>query len=31
MLDLVFVLLTIAFFVLAVGYAAACDRGLEPN
>lgn len=28
MLDLVYVLLTIAFFVVALAYAAACDRGM---
>jgi hypothetical protein len=28
MLDVVFVLITIAFFAVALGYAAACDRGL---
>jgi hypothetical protein len=26
MLDLVFVVVTIAFFVLSIGYVAACDR-----
>jgi hypothetical protein len=28
MLDLAFVLITIAFFAVSLGYAAACDRGL---
>jgi hypothetical protein len=28
MLDVVFVLITIAFFAVSLGYAAACDRGL---
>lgn len=28
MLDLVFVLITVAFFAAALGYAAACDRGI---
>jgi hypothetical protein len=28
MLDLVFVLITIAFFAVALAYAAACDRGI---
>jgi hypothetical protein len=26
MLDLVFVVVTVAFFVLSIGYVAACDR-----
>jgi hypothetical protein len=29
MLDVAFVLITIAFFALSLDYAAACDRGLE--
>jgi hypothetical protein len=28
MLDIVFVLATIAFFAAALGYAVACDRGI---
>lgn len=28
MLDLVYVALTVAFFVIALAYARACDRGL---
>jgi hypothetical protein len=28
MLDLLFMLITIAFFTVSLGYAAACDRGL---
>jgi hypothetical protein len=28
MLDLVFVLITIGFFAVSLGYTAACDRGL---
>ena len=28
MLDLLFVLITIAFFAASLGYAAACDRGI---
>jgi hypothetical protein len=28
MLDLVFVVVTVVFFAVALGYAAACDRGL---
>jgi hypothetical protein len=28
MLDVAFVLITIAFIALSLGYAAACDRGL---
>ncbi len=28
MLDVVFVLITIAFFAVSLGYAVACDRGL---
>jgi hypothetical protein len=31
MLDLAFVLITIAFFALSLGYAAACDRGIGAN
>lgn len=28
MLDLVYVLITVAFFALSLGYASACDRGV---
>jgi hypothetical protein len=28
MLDFVFVAITVAFFAIALGYAAACDRGI---
>ena len=28
MLDLIFVVLAVAFFAVALGYAAACDRGM---
>jgi len=31
MLDIAFVLITIAFFAVALGYTAACDRGLGPT
>ena len=31
MLDLAFVLITIAFFAIALGYATACDRGIGAN
>jgi len=28
MLDLVFIVVTIAFFAVSLGYVAACDRGI---
>jgi hypothetical protein len=28
MLDVVFVLITVVFFAVTLGYAAACDRGI---
>jgi hypothetical protein len=28
MLDLIFVLMTVAFFAVALGYTAACDAGI---